>query len=84
MSSKSRSATPPSKKRLLYELQAQTREPAPFLVSVGPVSDHEILTWEAVMKGVPGTAYEGIVFRPREASLSTVLMHDVQPGFGSC
>lgn len=58
MASKPRSETPPSKKRLLHELQAQGQEQPPFLVSVGPVSDDEILTWEAVMKGVPGTAYE--------------------------
>lgn len=28
---------------------------------MGPVSDDHLLLWEAVMKGVPNTPYEGIL-----------------------
>ncbi|MCJ1450569.1 hypothetical protein MMC28_000902 [Mycoblastus sanguinarius] len=58
MASTSRSPTPPSTKRLLQELKNNLSEPSPILLSLGPVSDAQILHWEAVMKGVPGTAYE--------------------------
>ena len=39
-------------------MRSQSQDPAPFLVSLGPVSDEELLTWEAILKGVPNTAYE--------------------------
>lgn len=53
------SSTPAATKRLLHELRLQTESPAhPFLPSLGPVSDAQMLQWEAVMKGVPGSAYE--------------------------
>ncbi|KAI4164353.1 MAG: hypothetical protein LQ342_002000 [Letrouitia transgressa] len=55
----SRSPTPPTK-RLLQELKAQTQDPAPFLHSLSPASESELLSWEAVMKGVPGTPYEAL------------------------
>jgi len=55
----SRSPTPPSTKRLLQELKATTTDPSPVLLSLAPVSEVQILYWEAVLKGVPGTAYEG-------------------------
>lgn len=61
MASKPRS-TAPAAKRLLHELKEQTLEPPSFLVSVGPVSDAEILHWEAVMRGIPGTAYGGTTY----------------------
>lgn len=59
MASQSRSQTPPAIKRLLHEIRSQTQDPAPFLLSLGPVSDGKLLIWEAVLKGVPNTAYEG-------------------------
>lgn len=59
MAHPSRSPTPPSTKRLLQELKNNAEEPSPILQSLGPVPEAEILHWEAVMKGVLGTAYEG-------------------------
>ena len=59
MAPPSRSPTPPSTKRLLQELKTNAEEPSSILQSLGPVSEAEILHWEAVMKGVLGTAYEG-------------------------
>ncbi|MCJ1470660.1 hypothetical protein MMC07_009306 [Pseudocyphellaria aurata] len=54
------SSVPTATKRLLHELRAQTESgPHPFIPWVGPVSDAQILQWEAIMKGVPGSAYEG-------------------------
>ena len=47
-------------KRLLNELQAYQSEPNNALDSLGPINDDELLHWTAVMRGVPGTAYEGI------------------------
>ena len=58
--STSRSPTPPSNKRLLQELKSIVHDPSPILEILRPASEAEILHWEAVMKGVPGTAYEGI------------------------
>ncbi len=60
MAPPSRSPTPPSTKRLLQELKNAVSEPSPVLQSLGPISEAQLLHWEAVMKGVPGTAYEGI------------------------
>ncbi|MCJ1374421.1 hypothetical protein MMC20_005653 [Loxospora ochrophaea] len=54
----SRSPTPPSTKRLLHELASYPHDPNPTLLHLGPVNESEILHWEAVMKGVDGTAYE--------------------------
>lgn len=55
-SGKSHQSTP---KRLLHELQSYADEPNPALLHLGPDSDDELLQWSAVMKGVPGSAYEG-------------------------
>ena len=60
MVSQSRSPTPPSTKRLLQELKGHAEEPSPILQSLGPVSEAEVLHWAAILKGFPGTAYEGI------------------------
>lgn len=46
-------------KRLIHELQSYQSDPNDALVELGPVSDDELMHWTAVMKGVPGTAYEG-------------------------
>ena len=59
MAPSSRSPTPPSTKRLLQELKANTSEPSTVLQSLRPTSEADLLHWEAIMKGVPGTAYEG-------------------------
>jgi peroxin-4 len=55
-SSKTRSTT----KRLIQELQDYNQDPNEALLHLGPVSDNELTHWSAVMKGVDGTAYEGI------------------------
>ncbi|KAF2190183.1 ubiquitin-conjugating enzyme [Zopfia rhizophila CBS 207.26] len=57
MASSSRQQTP--QKRLLTELQTYQSEPNEALLELGPVDDDELMHWRAVMKGVPGTAYEG-------------------------
>ncbi|KAI9803088.1 MAG: hypothetical protein M1833_001158 [Piccolia ochrophora] len=60
--SASRSSTPPSTKRLLHELRLHSQDPSATLdtlLHLGPVSDSQILHWEAVLKGVSGTPYAG-------------------------
>jgi peroxin-4 len=57
MTSSSRAASPV--KRLLTELQTYQSNPNEALLELGPVDDDELMHWRAVMKGVPGTAYEG-------------------------
>lgn len=55
--SKNSSSAP---KRLLHELRSYEEEPNPALQRLGPVNDDELLEWSAIMKGVAGTAYEGL------------------------
>ena len=57
MSSSSRGQS--ASKRLLNELRSYETDPNDALLSLGPVDDDELMHWAAVMKGVPGTAYEG-------------------------
>ena len=57
MASSSRNPSPT--KRLLTELQTYESDPNEALLELGPVNDDDLLYWRAVMKGVPGTAYEG-------------------------
>jgi len=59
MSNTHRSPTPPSTKRLLHELQLYSAEPNDALLHLGPVGDEQILHWEAVLKGVKRSGYEG-------------------------
>lgn len=47
-------------KRLLVELQSYQTDPNDALQRLGPVNDDELTHWQAVMRGVPGTAYESI------------------------
>jgi peroxin-4 len=58
MASSSRAQTPA--KRLMNELTALHDEPNEACARLGPVADGELLHWEAVLRGVPGSAYEGI------------------------
>lgn len=52
-----------SKKRLLNELKTLHSSPLPsFLSSLGPVSDAQILVWEAIMLGPVGGPYHGISY----------------------
>lgn len=57
MAGSSRAQTPT--KRLLQELKTYHSDPNEALLELGPVNDDELMHWRAVMKGVPGTAYEG-------------------------
>ncbi|KAL2222454.1 putative ubiquitin conjugating enzyme [Thermoascus aurantiacus ATCC 26904] len=45
--------------RLLRELKEYAKNPNEALLHLGPVSDEDLLHWEAVLKGVKGTPYEG-------------------------
>ncbi len=45
--------------RLLRELKDYAKSPNEALLHLGPVDDEDLLRWEAVLKGVNGTPYEG-------------------------
>jgi len=55
MAGSSRGAT----KRLMTELQTYQKDPNEELLDLGP-ADEDVMHWRAVMKGVEGTAYEGM------------------------
>jgi len=62
MAQPSESRSPPSStttKRLIRELNEYSNSPNEALLHLGPVSDGDLLHWEAVLKGVKGTPYEG-------------------------
>lgn len=46
--------------RLLRELKDYTNSPNEALLHLGPVDEDDLLHWEAVLKGVPGTPYESM------------------------
>ncbi|KAF2088030.1 ubiquitin-conjugating enzyme [Saccharata proteae CBS 121410] len=56
--STSSSRTQGPTRRLITELRSYALEPNDALLHLGPASDDELMKWTAVMKGVPGTAYE--------------------------
>lgn len=45
--------------RLIRELKDYSKNPNEALLHLGPVDDEDLLRWEAVLKGVNGTPYEG-------------------------
>lgn len=47
-------------RRLTKELLSNNADPNPALESLEPVSDDDLFTWRAVLKGVKGTPYEGL------------------------
>lgn len=48
-------------KRLLHELKAHATEASSDAIAhLGPESQDNLHHWTAVLKGVPGTAYEGM------------------------
>jgi hypothetical protein len=49
--------------RLLRELKDYTKSPNEALLHLGPVEEDDLLHWEAVLKGVKGTPYEGELLR---------------------
>ena len=62
-SSKSSSSSKDAKsttKRLIQELKDYQRDPNEALLHLGPSNDGELMEWTAVMRGVDGTAYEGV------------------------
>ncbi|KZZ91647.1 ubiquitin-conjugating enzyme [Ascosphaera apis ARSEF 7405] len=53
-------APPALAKRLAHELRAYSKNPQEeYIERLGPVSDENMTEWEAVMKGVPNSPYEG-------------------------
>ena len=52
-------ASPSTTQRLLRELKDYTKSPNEALLHLGPVDEDDLLHWEAVLKGVKGTPYEG-------------------------
>ena len=57
-------ATSATTQRLLHELKGYTKSPNEALLHLGPVDEDDLLHWEAVLKGVKGTPYEGIPHSP--------------------
>lgn len=45
--------------RLLRELKDYTNSPNEALLHLGPIDEDDLFNWEAVLKGVKGTPYEG-------------------------
>lgn len=50
--------------RLLRELKDYAKSPNEALLHLGPVDEDDLLHWEAVLKGVKGTPYEGELSNP--------------------
>jgi hypothetical protein len=46
--------------RLLRELKDYTKSPNESLLHLGPIDEEDLLRWEAVLKGVNGSPYEGM------------------------
>jgi ubiquitin-protein ligase len=46
-------------KRLMSEIQTYQNDPNEALLELGP-KDDDVMHWTAVMKGLSGTAYEGM------------------------
>ncbi|PGH08848.1 hypothetical protein AJ79_05852 [Helicocarpus griseus UAMH5409] len=57
--SQSQTPSPSTTKRLIRELNDYSKSPNDALLHLGPINDNDLLRWEAVLKGVPGTPYEG-------------------------
>lgn len=57
-------ASPSTTQRLLRELKDYTKSPNEALLHLGPIDDDDLLHWEAVLKGVKGTPYEGTYLPP--------------------
>lgn len=45
--------------RLLRELKDYSKSPNEALLHLGPIDEEDLLRWEAVLKGVNGSPYEG-------------------------
>lgn len=53
------SPSPQTTQRLLQELKKYAKEPNEALLHLGPIDEENLLLWEAVLKGVDGSPYEG-------------------------
>ncbi|KAL9618717.1 MAG: hypothetical protein Q9160_006596 [Pyrenula sp. 1 TL-2023] len=58
-SSPKSNGTTSASKRLLREISDYNESPNSVLLHLGPVSDTDLFHWEAVLKGVRGSAYDG-------------------------
>lgn len=47
--------------RLLRELKDYAKSPNEALLHLGPVDEEDLLRWEAVLKGVNGSPYAGML-----------------------
>lgn len=59
MAGSNKSGGQSASKRLQHELKQYQDEPNPTLKSLGLKNEDDLFHWAAVMKGQPGTAYEG-------------------------
>lgn len=48
-------------RRLNKEILAQYKDPNPALATLEPVDENNLLLWRAVLKGPPGTPYQGML-----------------------
>jgi peroxin-4 len=55
------SPSPQTTQRLLQELKKYAKEPNEALLHLGPIDEENLLLWEAVLKGVVGSPYEGTI-----------------------
>ncbi|EFR01926.1 ubiquitin-conjugating enzyme E2 [Nannizzia gypsea CBS 118893] len=62
-------------KRLLRELKEYSKSPNDVLLSLAPVSDDDLLHWEAVLKGAPDSPYEDGLWLLHIAVPPTYPMH---------
>ncbi len=58
-SSSSSSSSTTATKRLLHEISDYSQHANPALLHLGPISDTNLLQWEAVLKGPPSSPYAG-------------------------
>lgn len=63
-------ASPSTTQRLLREFKDYTKSPNEALLHLGPIDEDDLLHWEAVLKGVKGTPYEGMSTLPTTTCLT--------------
>ncbi|AAW43544.1 hypothetical protein CNBE3020 [Cryptococcus deneoformans B-3501A] len=61
----SRSQSSTATRRLMKEYRDLTADPLQDTITAGPVSEDNMLEWEALIQGPEGTPYEGGVFAAR-------------------
>ncbi|KAF8545499.1 ubiquitin-conjugating enzyme/RWD-like protein [Trichophaea hybrida] len=59
MSSTASSSTSTAARRLLHELKQYETSSNTSVARLGPITDTDLLHWEAILLGPPGTPYEG-------------------------